>query len=202
MEKSTFLGLDLGTSGLRGLLVAADGAAIAAHEVHYTAHHPHKGWSEQDPADWTNACDAVFAALRDAAPDAWRALSGIGVSGHMHGAVLLDADDTVLRPCMLWNDTRSFDEAATLDAIADVRALSGNIVFPGFTAPKVMWVAKNEPQVFAKVAKVVLPAAYLNLWLTGDHVTDMSDAAGTSWLDVGGRDWSYSVETVRYRLIT
>ena len=108
----------------------------------------------------------------------------------MHGATLLDSDGAVLRPSILWNDTRSHSESATLDAVEGVRALSGNIVFPGFTAPKLLWVAKNEPEIFAKVSKVLLPKDYLNFWLTGKYFSDMSDSAGTSWLDVGARTWS------------
>ncbi|MEO0903685.1 MAG: xylulokinase, partial [Pseudomonadota bacterium] len=118
------------------------------------------------------------------------AVRGIGLSGQMHGATLLGADDQVLRPCILWNDTRSAVEAAALDADPKFRAQTGNIVFPGFTAPKLAWVAKHEPEVFAKTARVLLPKDYLRLWLTGEAVAEMSDAAGTSWLDVGKRDWS------------
>ncbi len=114
----------------------------------------------------------------------------IGLSGHMHGATLLGVDDAVLRPCILWNDTRSADEAAKLDADPMFRQLTGNIVFPGFTAPKLEWVRQNEPRIFEQVAKVLLPKDYLRLWLSGEHVAEMSDAAGTSWLDVGKRDWS------------
>ena len=108
----------------------------------------------------------------------------------MHGAVLLDAAGQVLRPCILWNDTRSHIQAARLDAMTEVRALSGNIVFPGFTAPKLEWVRENEPDIHARIARVLLPAAYLNYYLTAEFVADMSDSAGTSWLDVGGRQWS------------
>ncbi len=190
MTEKTYLGFDLGTSGLRGLLVTADDTPIASFEAHYDTAQPHKGWSEQNPTDWIIACQAVARGLRDAAPQAWANIAGIGVSGHMHGAVLMDDAGQVVRPCILWNDTRSHAEAAALDAADQVRALSGNIVFPGFTAPKLMWVAKHEPDNFAKVAKVVLPAAFLNHWLTGEYVADMSDSAGTSWLDVGARDWS------------
>ena len=190
MSENYYIGFDLGTSGLRGLLVSADGTAIASHQVSYTSEHPHRGWSEQDPAHWVNACDEVVQNLRQQASDVWADVAGIGVSGHMHGAVLLDGAGDVVRPCILWNDTRSHTQAAILDATDQVRELSGNIVFPGFTAPKLMWVAENEPEVFAIVAKVLLPAAYLNFWLTGDFVADMSDSAGTSWLDVGARDWS------------
>ncbi len=108
----------------------------------------------------------------------------------MHGATLLDASDQVLRPCILWNDTRSHAEAAAMDADPVWRAVTGNIVFPGFTAPKLAWVKAHEPAVFARTAKVLLPKDYLRLWLTGDYVGEMSDAAGTSWLDTGARDWS------------
>ncbi len=185
----TFLGIDLGTSGLRALLVDADGTPIGATERHYQATQPHPGWSEQDPADWIAALDAVMGEMRDKYPG-FADLRGIGVAGHMHGANLLDKAGEVLRPCILWNDQRSHAEAAELDAMDGVRALSGNIVFPGFTAPKLAWVRNHEPEVFDKVAKVLLPAAYLNYYLTGDYVADMSDSAGTSWLDVGARDWS------------
>ncbi|MGR3272803.1 xylulokinase [Thalassococcus profundi] len=184
-----YLGIDLGTSGLRALLVDADGVPLASAERHYDVAHPHSGWSEQDPADWIAALDGAVEELRANCPE-FAGLRGIGVAGHMHGATLLDASDAVLRPCILWNDTRSHAEAARLDVADDVRALSGNIVFPGFTAPKLDWVRAHEPEVFDRVAKVLLPAAYLNLYLTGDHVADMSDSAGTSWLDVGARDWS------------
>ena len=187
---STFLGLDLGTSGLRGLLVDATGDVIGSAEAHYDVARPHSGWSEQDPNDWITACQEVAADLRQRFPAEWGNLAGVGVSGHMHGAVLIDKAGEVIRPCILWNDTRSHSEAAELDASEDARRLSGNIVFPGFTAPKLQWIAKHEPENFGRTAKVLLPAAFLNFWLTGEAVTDMSDAAGTAWLDVARRDWS------------
>ncbi len=183
-----FLGLDLGTSGLRVLLAGEDGLPLASVSADYGVSHPHPGWSEQDPRLWLEALDTCMAAL--GADHDLRGVRGIGVSGHMHGAVLLDAVGAVIRPCILWNDTRSFAEAAVLDAMEDVRALSGNIVFPGFTAPKLLWVKAQEPEAFARVAKVVLPAGYMNFHLTGRAFADMSDSAGTSWLDTGARDWS------------
>lgn len=185
----SYLGIDLGTSGLRALLIDADGEAIGSAESHYTVSHPHSGWSEQDPAAWIAALEAAVAALKALHPQ-FAGLKGIGVAGHMHGATLLDAAGKVIRPCILWNDTRSHAEAARLDAAPSVRALSGNIVFPGFTAPKLEWVRAHEPDNYARVAKVLLPAAYLNFYLTGAYVADMSDSAGTSWLDVGARCWS------------
>lgn len=190
MGGTMYLGLDLGTSGLRAVLVNAGGALVAAAEHAASVSHPAPGHSEQDPAHWIDCCRVALAKLKAEAPEALSAVRGIGLSGQMHGATLLDAADNVLRPCILWNDTRSHAEAAALDASPNVRDLSGNIVFPGFTAPKLLWVEKHEPEIFAKVAKVLLPKDYLRLWLTGDHVSDMSDAAGTSWLDVGKRDWS------------
>ncbi|BDW97254.1 xylulokinase [Thalassospira tepidiphila] len=185
----TFLGIDLGTSGIRLLLVDENGQPIGATERAYHAAHPHPGWSEQNPADWIFALEQAIDELRDHYPQ-FSALRGIGVAGHMHGATLLDHAGNPLRHCILWNDTRSHVQAARLDAQDQVRAISGNIVFPGFTAPKLEWVRENEPEIYAKIAKVLLPAAYLNFYLTGDYVADMSDSAGTSWLDVGNREWS------------
>lgn len=185
-----FLGLDLGTSGLRALLVDAHGAPQASAAQSYSVTHAHPGWSEQDPASWVDAVDSVLSQLAADHPAAMAAVQGIGVSGHMHGAVLLDTNGAVLRPCILWNDTRSHAEAAQLDQADKVRDLSGNIVFPGFTAPKLLWLKTHEPEVFAQIATVVLPAAYMNFHLSGDAFADMSDSAGTSWLDVGARDWS------------
>jgi len=182
-----YIGLDLGTSGLKGVLIDAGQRVLAEATAPLAVSRPAPGWSEQAPADWTLAVEAVLTAL---AAHGLGAVRGIGLSGQMHGATLLDAADAVLRPCILWNDTRAHAEAAALDADPRFRAISGNIVFPGFTAPKLVWVAKHEPEVFARVAKVLLPKDYLRLWLTGEHAGEMSDAAGTSWLDTGARRWS------------
>ncbi len=182
-----YIGLDLGTSGLKGILIDDDQMIRAEASAPLTVSRPQSGWSEQDPADWLTAAEAVFAALAEKGLGSVRA---IGLSGQMHGATLLDDADQVLRPCMLWNDTRSHAEAAELDADPQFRSVTGNIVFPGFTAPKVLWVKNNQPEVFSKVAKVLLPKDFLRLWLTGEHVAEMSDAAGTSWLDTAKRDWS------------
>jgi xylulokinase len=185
----TYLGIDLGTSGLRALLIDQDGAAIGSTTRHYDVSHPQPGWSEQDPAAWIAALEDAVAELRSQHAQ-FRDLRGIGVAGHMHGATLIDAGGKVLRPCILWNDTRASAQAAMLDQTHNVRATSGNIVFPGFTAPKLEWVRAHEPKIFAQVHKVLLPAAYLNFYLTGEYVADMSDSAGTSWLDVARREWS------------
>ncbi|CCV09924.1 xylulokinase [Mesorhizobium sp. STM 4661] len=185
-----YLGLDLGTSGVKALLIDAGQTIVGSGHGSLEVSRPHPGWSEQNPDDWIRACEEAIAELRASHPKQLAAVKGIGLSGQMHGATLLDAGDQVLRPCILWNDTRSHIEAAALDADPRFRKLTGNIVFPGFTAPKLAWVKKNEPGVFAKVAKVLLPKDFLRLWLSGEHISEMSDSAGTSWLDVGKRRWS------------
>ncbi|VAW21271.1 Xylulose kinase [hydrothermal vent metagenome] len=185
-----YLGLDLGTSSLKGLLIDQQqrlvGSASAALEIM----RPAAGWSEQDPADWIAACEKVLDQLVANYPGQMSALCAIGLSGQMHGATLVDEAGNPLRPSILWNDTRSHKEAAELDADPDFRAISGNIVFPGFTAPKLVWVKRHEPEIFKKTKKILLPKDYLRLWLTGEYICDMSDASGTSWLDVKKRDWS------------
>ena len=183
-----YIGLDLGTSGLKAVLIDDAQSIVAEATAPLEAMRPEPGWSEQAPATWLDAADAAMQSL--SAQTSLSGVKAIGLSGQMHGATLLDAGDEVLRPCILWNDTRSSVEAAEMDADPQFRALTGNIVFPGFTAPKLAWVAKYEPEIFEKTAKVLLPKDYLRLWLTGEAVAEMSDAAGTSWLDVGRRDWS------------
>ncbi len=163
-----YLGLDLGTSGLRALLTNDQGHSVASADHAYSTAHPHAGWSEQDPQLWIDACHKVLNDLRYTAPEDLAQLKGIGISGHMHGAVLLDKALKPLRPCILWNDTRSHAEAAQLDAHENVRTLSGNIVFPGFTAPKLVWVKANEPDIFEKTAHILLPKDFLRLYLTGE----------------------------------
>ena len=185
-----YLGLDLGTSGVKAMLIDGDQRIIGSASGALDVSRPHPGWSEQDPAHWIRATEEAVAALKADFPRELAAVKGIGLSGQMHGATLLDEQDRVLRPCILWNDTRSYEEAAKLDADPRFRSVTGNIVFPGFTAPKLAWVKNNEPETFAKVAKVLLPKDYLRLWLTGEHISEMSDSAGTSWLDPGARKWS------------
>ena len=185
-----FLGLDLGTSGVKALLIDDAQSPIAEGHAPLTVERPHSNWSEQDPNSWITACKAAIAAVRAEAPQAFAALKGIAVSGQMHGATLLDEADNPLRPAILWNDGRSAAQCEALEARADFRGIGGNIVMAGFTAPKLEWVRQNEPEVFAKTRKVLLPKDYVGLWLTGRHMSEMSDAAGTLWLDVGKRDWS------------
>ncbi|MCL4142921.1 UNVERIFIED_CONTAM: hypothetical protein GTU68_029314 [Idotea baltica] len=184
----TYIGLDLGTSSLKAILIDDEQRILAEHSVPLSVSRPHAGWSEQDPTDWVKATESAMTAL--GATHDLRNVRGIGLSGHMHGATLIDTFDTVLRPCILWNDTRAAVEAKAMDADPQFRTASGNIVFAGFTAPKVAWVQAHEPDIFARIAKVLLPKDYLRLTLIGDHVAEMSDAAGTSWLDVAKRNWS------------
>ncbi|TNB46037.1 xylulokinase [Martelella lutilitoris] len=185
-----YLGLDLGTSGLKAMLIDENQKVIASADAPLTVQRLHHGWSEQNPADWIAACKIAVGRLAERHPAELSAVKGIGLSGHMHGATLVDATGEVLRPCILWNDTRSYVEAAQLDDDPRFRAITGNIVFPGFTAPKLVWVKKNEPETFAKVAKVLLPKDYLRFWLSGEYISEMSDSAGTAWLDTAKRDWS------------
>ena len=183
-----YIGIDCGTSGIKALLVDAEGAPVGEASAPLEAFRPHPGWSEQDPDDWLRATGTALDQLardHDLAP-----VRGLSLAGQMHGATVLGADDKPLRPCMLWNDVRAHEEAARLDADPRFRDLSGNIVFPGFTAPKVSWLREHEPDVFAAIRSVLLPKDFVRLWLTGEKASDVSDASGTSWLDVAKRAWS------------
>lgn len=186
-----YLGIDLGTSSVKSVLMDADQQVLASASVGLTVSRPRSGWSEQDPESWWSAtCDSLDQ-LKASHAQAMSLITGIGLSGQMHGATLLDQDNNVLRPAMLWNDTRSetqchiFEESCTESC-----ELSGNITMPGFTAPKLLWVRDNEPEIFEQVAKVLLPKDYLRFRLTGEFVSEMSDASGTLWLNVAKRDWS------------
>src|SRR5215217_378728 len=188
----TYLGIDIGTSGVKALLIDARGKALGeASAAAIEPVRPHPGWSEQNPADWWTATLAAVDKLSKSHPAELAAVEGIGLSGHMHGATVLGKDDEVLRPAILWNDGRSAAECKEMEAaLPTLRQIAGNIAMPGFTAPKIAWVRKHEPAIYDKIAKVLLPKAYVRLLLTGEHVEDMSDAAGTLWLDVAKRDWS------------
>lgn len=185
-----FLGIDIGTSGVKAVLVDAAHAVIGQAISPLSVSRPHPGWSEQDPAAWWAAVQAALDRLTKTHPREMSAVSAIGLSGQMHGATLLDANNRPLRPAILWNDGRSAAECEALDKRADFRGIGGNLVMPGFTAPKLEWVRRHEPDIFVKVAKVLLPKDYVRLQLSGAAVSDMSDSAGTLWLDVGKRAWS------------
>lgn len=186
-----FLGIDLGTSEVKVLLLDEAGAIVATAGSALEVQHPRPLWSEQDPADWWRATEGAVATLRAERPREFAAVRGIGLSGQMHGAVLLDRANRVLRPAILWNDGRSHAECDDLTRRAPMlHAVAGNLAMPGFTAPKLLWVQRHEPDIFARTDGVLLPKDYLRLCLTGERVGDPSDAAGTLWLDVARRDWS------------
>lgn len=186
-----YIGIDLGTSEVKLLLLSDTHQLIATVGEKLSISRPHAHWSEQDPAEWWSATNTAMARLRAAAPAEFAKVRAIGLSGQMHGATLLDKDDKVLRPAILWNDTRSALECEELTArFPALPQVSGNLAMPGFTAPKLVWVAKHEPEIFKQVAAVLLPKDYLRLLMTGEKISEMSDAAGTLWLDVARRDWS------------
>jgi len=188
----SYLGIDVGTSGVKAILIDRAGRAIGDETAKAVEPvRPQPGWSEQNPADWWDAVLKACDALAKSHPTEMAAVRGIGLSGHMHGATLLGRNDEVLRPCILWNDGRSAAECREMEAaLPSLRDIAGNIAMPGFTAPKIAWVRKHEPEIYSKIAKVLLPKAYIRLLLSGEHIEEMSDAAGTLWLDVAKRDWS------------
>ena len=181
-----YLGLDLGTSGLKALLLDADHEVVAVATAPLETSRPAQGWSEQDPAHWIDACKAVLSELQPHLA----AVTGIGIAGHMHGVVLVDEAGEVVRPCLLWNDTRASAEAAAMDSNPIFRAVSGTIVFPGFSAPKMAWVRDHEPGLWAQADKVLFPKDYLAYWLTGLMHCEPSDAAGSALFDPARNDWS------------
>ncbi|MEM0907184.1 MAG: xylulokinase [Pseudomonadota bacterium] len=183
-----YLGLDLGTSGLKALLIDSDQTIIAEATAPLSVSRPHPAWSEQNPDDWTGAAAAALHMLKDKA--SLGDVRGIGLSGQQHGATILDKAHRPLRPAILWNDTRAADEAEHLDGLPGVRDSVGSIIMAGFTSPKLVWAKTHEPEVFQKAALVLLPKDYLRLWLTGEAVSEPSDASGTGWLDVPSRIWS------------
>ncbi|RYF41473.1 MAG: xylulokinase [Comamonadaceae bacterium] len=189
-----FLGIDLGTSGLKVILLDRDHQVRASATAPLAVQQQQPLWREQDPAAWWRACEDALDAVLARAVQAGispGAIEAIGLTGQMHGATCLGAQGDVLRPAILWNDGRAHAECLELEArVADSRSITGNLMMPGFTAPKLLWLARHEPRVFERIAKVLLPKDYLRWQLTGDFASDLSDAAGTLWLDVGRRDWS------------
>lgn len=178
-----YIGVDLGTSGLKLLLVAADGSILSQAALTYPVSYPRDGWSEQNPEDWFAALMRGFEQLGA------RDVAGISFGGQMHGLVALDAAGEVVRPCILWNDGRTERETEYLNTLP-VAEYTGNMAFAGFTASKLLWLRKNEEQNFARTAKIMLPKDYLAYKLTGKFATDYSDASGTLLLDVKNRRWS------------
>lgn len=187
-----YLGIDLGTSGVKAILIDADQRLIGeAASQPLSVARPQKGWSEQDPDLWWGAVCETLDALRLRQPKAMAAVQGIGLSGQMYGATLLDAADRPLRPAILWNDTRSGAECRDLlERVPELGGIVGRKPTPGVTAAKLIWVARHEPEVFAATRMVLLPKDYIRLRLSGERASDMADSSGTMWLDLGRRDWS------------
>ena len=183
-----YLGIDIGTSSVKAVIVDDNDTVVSQATAALNVSRPQPGWSEQNPADWWTATNAAVKALP--AKDR-KAVRAVGLSGQMHGATILDAKDQPLRPAILWNDGRSEAQCATLEKTEPrSREITGNIAMPGFTAPKLIWVRENEPQVFKDTRCVVLPKDYVRLLMTGEKASDCSDAAGTLWVDVAKRRWS------------
>ena len=186
---TTLVGLDVGTTGVKAIAITPEGEVIAAAEEPYPLSTPYPGWSEQDPEDWWRASEKALACLGANA-------ARVGLSGQMHGLVCLDEHDRVLRPAILWNDQRTAAECAEIEervGLERLITLTGNRALPGFTAPKLLWLRRHEPEVYARIRRIVLPKDYVRLRLTGEWAIDAADASGTLLLDVARRRWSDDV---------
>ncbi len=189
-RERTLVGLDVGTTGVKAVAISADGEVLARAEEEYPLSIPQPGWAEQDPEDWWRAGERALAAV--GANDA----ASVGLTGQMHGLVLLDSADRVLRPAILWNDQRTAAECVEIEqriGLARLIELTGNRALTGFTAPKLLWVRAHEPETWAQVAHVLLPKDYVRLRLTGERAIDAAEASGTLLFDVAGRRWSDEV---------
>jgi xylulokinase len=187
----TLVGLDVGTTGVKAIAVSADGAVLASATRGYPLATPRPGWAEQDPEDWWLAASAALAEV-----SAGREVAGIGLSGQMHGLVVLDGQDRVIRPAILWNDQRTAVECAEIEERVGrerLIELTGNRALTGFTAPKLLWLRRHEPDAYARIARMMLPKDYVRLRLTGEWAIDAADASGTLLFDVAGRRWSDEV---------
>src|SRR5690349_14631477 len=185
----TAIGIDVGTSAVKVIAVAEDGEVLERREVAYPLSTPKPGWSEQNPDDWWSATEQALEGLTDG-------VAGIGLSGQMHGLVTLDAQDRPIRPAILWNDQRTgaecdeIEEKVGFDRLVE---LTGNRALTGFTAPKLLWLRKHEPDSYARIAHIMLPKDYVRLRLCGEHAIDVADASGTLLFDVAERSWSDEV---------
>ena len=185
-----YIGVDLGTSALKLVMMKGNGELVKTVSKEYPLYFPRSGWSEQNPTDWFLA---VKEGLKELAACADEKIAGISFGGQMHGLVILDKDDNVLRPAILWNDGRSTEETDYLNNVIGKEKLSkltANIAFAGFTAPKILWVKNNEPEIFSKISKIMLPKDYISYMLSGNFSTDYSDASGMLLLDVKNKKWS------------
>ena len=190
------LGMDLGTSGTKTVLFDRAGKALASATREYPLSQPHNGWAEQAPQDWWEAAVATLREVLDRSGVAPEAIAALGISGQMHGLVMLDEAGQVLRPCIIWADQRTGEECADITRLVGAKRLieiTANPALTGFTASKIMWVRKHEPEVFAKCRHILLPKDFLRYKLTGDFATEVSDASGMQLLDVPGRVWSAEV---------
>ena len=186
-----FIGIGLGTSSIKMILIDQSQNILATANSSLTVQSPQDGFSEQNPQEWIDSTMECLEALKLKKPIEFSQTISIGISGHMHGATLIDKYGKVIRPCILWNDTRSYQECEEFEKQNfDVRSISGNITMPGFTAPKINWIKNNEIDNFKKIFKVLLPKDYLRFVLTGEFFSEMSDASGTLWLDIQKRKWS------------
>jgi xylulokinase len=193
---TAFIGVDVGTTAVKTIAISPEGEVIARAEQGYPLSTPRQGWSEQDPEDWWRATQATLEAVSAAGV---RDVRGIGLSGQMHGLVCLDERDRVLRPAILWNDQRTGAECAEIEERVGLQRLiqlTGNRALTGFTAPKLLWLRRHEPDLYSRIAHVLLPKDYVRLRLTGEHATDVTDASGTLWFDVERRRWSDEVTQV------
>lgn len=189
---ATLIGVDVGTSGTRALAVTTEGLLVAEATRPHTLQTPRPGWTEQDPGEWWEACRGALAEVAGAADD----VVGLGLAGQMHGSVFLDAAGEVIRPALLWNDQRTAPQCEEItERVGSERLLelAGNPALTGFQAPKILWLAQEEPDAYARVASVLLPKDYVRFKLTGERATDASDASGTLLLDVRARDWSSEI---------
>ena len=190
MKKNYYIGIDLGTSSLKGILVDKTGKIIKESGSDYPVKTPHEGWTEQDPSEWLKAAQKVIKELSSGIENEVR---GLSVAGQMHGLVTLDDEDRVIRPCILWNDGRCERQTSYLNEVigrSRLREMTGNIAFAGFTAPKLLWMYEEEPENFARIAKIMLPKDYLTYMFTGAHTTDYSDASGMLLVDVKNKEYS------------
>ena len=186
-----FIGIDLGTSSVKTILINSKQITLASHTESLDLINPQSGYYEQNPESWLKATFLCFQNIKQQKPKEFESVESLGISGQMHGATLIDKNYNILRNCILWNDTRSMKECFEMKSIyPDLEKVSGNLAMPGFTAPKILWIKKNEPEVFKKISKVLLPKDYLRFKLSGEFYTDMSDASGTLWLNVKKRQWS------------
>ena len=187
MSQDALVGLDVGTTGVKAVAISPDGRMLASASAEYALSTPRPGWAEQDPEDWWRAAQACLARMPD---------GPVGLSGQMHGLVVLDAEDRVLRPAILWNDQRTAAECEEIESRVGLERLielTGNRALTGFTAPKLLWLRNHEPETYARIRHVLLPKDYVRLRLTGEHAIDAADASGTLLFDVAGRRWSNEV---------